>query len=169
MQGKRSFVSGQDRTAAYGSTVQALEELLRAQGLDVVERAVAEALWLSLRSEFAQRHDLRPGSGHACARMLTEGARHGGYCLGDPVREHCEIFMQGVDAKLYVAQPYGPLRGGKLRDLLAFSDENGLDVSVAAGSWHFPGRTLMVAFRKSPDRNTMPPHTQRYLAPRSLH
>lgn len=63
--------------------------------------------------------------------------------------DHPSLWEKGGRPDTFVAQPYD-LGIGDLRELVSFCDRHGLDCSIgAAGSWHQPGRTLLLVIRRA--------------------
>jgi hypothetical protein len=133
----------------FREAVRALERLVEEEGLDTAERAFATAAWEKRREAFAKRLRVKPTAGHVCLNRLVKGHCKGTglmfpKCFWLPVaNDHVSLWLRDGEPHVYVSQPYG-LTLNDMRALVEFCDAHGLDAAVTAGSWHFPGETLLI-------------------------
>ncbi len=136
--------------AKYLEAVKVLRELLSESDLDTVRRAYAQATWASYRDQFAELSEIHFGSGSVCAHKLL-GRNHCRENFSDcefPARDHASYGVAGRKTMMLISQPYS-LAEDDLRNIVQFCDKNKVKVSVTANdSWHFPGDTLLIVYRK---------------------
>ncbi len=145
------FVELSERTPSYQKAVASLQELAAAEGVNKAERAFAEAVSDEIRRR--ETEGLRESTS-CCIKWLL-GRRcyyHGGgndrHACEPPATDHASLWNKNGKPEMFVSQPYG-ISWRQLRAIVAFCEAHGLEVSIdARGSWHFPGRTLRVTYRK---------------------
>jgi hypothetical protein len=138
-------------TAKYRASVKALEELLmESKDRDIVTRAFAEAVSEHRLSVFAEKHGATPWRGHICVCRLW-GKRCPSFsypyegCPKIPCADHLSMWNKDGQPWGIVSQPYGPLDGDHIRELVKFCDQHDLEFEIDAFySWHFPGETLLI-------------------------
>lgn len=147
----REFCS--EPTATYLEAVDALRKLLDEQGLDVVTRAYAEAAWESARTQYAEREGIKERSGsHVCVERLLgkrcPGEDHLNSPFDIPGSDHSSEWVKDRKTHAIVSQPYSFSYETMLKTV-KFCEENGLRADISAErAWHFPGRVLMVAYKR---------------------
>ncbi|HBT47265.1 MAG TPA: hypothetical protein DEA73_05220 [Peptococcaceae bacterium] len=133
----------------FREAVRALERLVEEKGLDMAERAFATAVWEKRREAFAKRLGVKPTTGHVCLNRLVKGHCKGmelmfPKCFWLPAaNDHVSLWLKDGNLHVYVSQPYS-LTLKDMRALVQFCDAHALDAVVSAGSWHFPGSTLLI-------------------------
>lgn len=150
---RSSFMKEESKSALYQKAVRCVAELIEAEGLDVAERAVAEALATPRSEAFVKRYGVSLSQGAACLKRLT-GGKHIGtveHAIGAecraPSADHDTLWLKGGKPHIYMSEPYslGLKAIGKMHEV---ATALGLDVRVTADSPYFPGRTLQVLFTK---------------------
>jgi hypothetical protein len=151
----RVFLSGERRTPAYERAVGALKDLLQQEGLDDVERVFAEVASPAIEATVSRGY-ARSGRGrHVCVHHLAgarcqEGRGRYGRCETAylPALDHLSGWKQGGRLTRIVSQPYG-LRYVDVKETVKFCERWGLEADISAWhSWHFPGDTLSVMYRR---------------------
>lgn len=99
---------------------------------------------------------IKPSKGGVCiSRVLGKkcvGLRHRCY---PPATDHASLFSIDEKPAVFFSQPYY-MSDNELRELDLFCRENGLSFTITADfSWHFPGRTLLVAIAPKEGRYWM--------------
>lgn len=107
--------------------------------------------------EFAEAYEVkRSGSLHACFRRIALGRCHLTSCafdpgegLGYPVWDHPTVWI-GKDkrAKILTLEPYGWLDEEHFAQLFERTKKWGLQATIDARSWHYPGKTLLIKIMK---------------------
>ena len=142
------FVTKEERTEPYKKAVCALQELIEAESLGKAERAVAEALSEPLKRLYVKQRGVKPTSGRRVPSRLF-GRRQ--EC--EPCRvwqDHPTLWIKKGHPYSYVSQPYC-LSLKDMQEIVTYCAAHGLDAAIdAAGSWHFPGVTLLVEIKKRP-------------------
>jgi len=134
----------------YEQAVQACRVLLQQEGFDAARRACAEAIWEAIRAEYVRASHLKPShSAHVCVHRLM-----GDRCPDDishlqiPGADHLSEWKKDRRTVSLVSQPYR-LAFETLKKMVDFCDAHGLRADVRAeGSWHFPGSTVLIAYRR---------------------
>ena len=128
------------RTPEWLPTVEALVRLG-----EHATPAFAEATATHRLLRYAQKWGLKRSRGTPCVQRLL--ARR---CSEDcedhrpPGADHVSFWLRDGKPYSYVFQPYG-IGPEQFRDLAAFAERVGLDVSIEAlASWHYPGDTVLV-------------------------
>ena len=133
------------RTPAYLKAVVALREL--EPGLRTC--AYAEASADDCKGEWAQTAGLKKASGRDWwGRLIGLQPEPDRVYESLPRDDHVSLWTKDGKPAVYVSQPDN-LGLGDLRGIVAACDRYGLDLSVSAGSWYFPGSTLMVEYRQA--------------------
>ena len=140
------------KSAKYQQAVDIIRQLLKAEGLDHVTRAYAEATWNERNNEFARQYGVESlRERHVCFHRLKGEKR----CLCDtkgdissPVSDHLSEVRKDGNTIAIVAQPY-EISSKEIEELQVFCKQHGFTYRICAGdSWHFPGRTLLVEFKR---------------------
>ncbi len=137
-------------SSTYRQAVSALRALLQEEGVDGARRAYAETTGQSIRDEYLRSFGVKPSqSHHVCVhRLKGERCSNDLSHLNVPGADHLSEWKKERETVLIVSQPYH-LRYETLREIVAFCQANGLRADVEAESaWHFPGATVMVAYRR---------------------
>ena len=140
----------------YSSTVKALRELMKQEGLDSVECAYAEIARGARSKMLAEAKGMKrsqPRYANCLAPLL--GKRHdlsapNGECeFCDPLKaEHYALFKKNGEPAYFVMQPYN-LSWENMNVLAEFCRKHSLRASVSAkASWQFPGRTLAIVIAR---------------------
>jgi hypothetical protein len=134
---------------AYDAARRALAQVLEDEGLDAVERAVADATWAARLARFGDGKS-GPGDAHVCLhRLLGERCPDSRKrsCDSPPrllTGQHTSEWQQNGHTVAIVSQPYA-LAHDDLQGYLAVCARHGLQLTVSAEtSWHFPGHSLAV-------------------------
>jgi hypothetical protein len=131
----------------YRAAVATLEDLARAEGVDIAHRAFAEVAWARHRDAWANVLDLRPSTRDAsCWCLLTTQRCTTVRGLHSPVGwgDHGSLWTFDGRPVVYVGQPYGLDAGGRA-ELDAVCAAHGLEYFLdARPGWHFPGAVLTV-------------------------
>jgi hypothetical protein len=147
------FVRHHDKT--YTTAVETLKALVAQSGIDMADRAYAEAVTPCRSAFYEQGYGLKRASGHQCLHrllgrkvcpMLTRHCRT--HTPSAPCHlpgaDHETLWYLDRDTLLYVSQPYG-LTWGNVQQSTRICAQWGLEMYIdAAPSWHFPGRVLTV-------------------------
>ena len=137
----------------------AIQDLVAAEGLDVANRAYAEAVHVYVRDKYQEQNNLTPSSDtHVCIHRL----KRTGKCpdkfngtgvakcdLRMPVADHLSEWLK--DGKTYsiISQPWG-ISFGEMKEMISFCDIHQLKPNISANlAWDFPGTGLCVEFRKN--------------------
>ena len=135
----------------YLQAVDALRDLLNESDLDMVKRAYAEAVSESKLREYI--HGIKaPHDSHVCVSRL-KGKRCPDETCNSPMiiprGDHYTEWRKDGKTIVIVSQPYG-MSYDALKHTVAFCDENGLTADISADqSWHFPGATLLVEYKRA--------------------
>jgi hypothetical protein len=141
---KRSFLRKQPKE--YHEAVAALCSLGDAGDWDLVLRAFAETVADRRRENFARHYGVTPSrSGHPCVnRLLGKPCRD--ICPPIPGSDHTSLWLKGGRPWGIVTQPYGI---SSVHQMAEFAGRYNLEMTVDAWlSWHFPGSTVLVLFKK---------------------
>ena len=111
--------------------------------------SVLDAAAMTVRDErrdrWMRQHGLTATRGHGCVGRLF-GRCDGMHCIRVPATDHADLWLRGGLPTVWTSQPYGAIGSNALRELLEFASERDSYLSVSAvDSWHFPGRTVLVA------------------------
>ena len=123
--------------------------------------------------EFADRFDNPGRLLDACAAVMTKGLQAfataglhrstGGDTILDltglkdapegkrcdpPGTDHESMWLRGEEPEKFVSQPY-TLDMETLRAMITYCRKRGLTFTIRGGSWHFPGSTVLVEFRRA--------------------
>lgn len=138
----------------YLALLKAARELAEAEGEDEMSRACAEAVMAYEEASFIERNKVKPSSGsHVCVKRLQGSRRCNGHSLHDddeqlPGADHISEWIKDGKTEIIVSQPYG-LSWRALKEIVSFCEAKGLEAEIDAGSWWFPGRTLVLEYRKA--------------------
>jgi len=146
------FLAEKDKTARFREAQSALSRLLEEEGMNTVNRAVATAIAMARSEAFARRHGVTVSPSEPCIWRLVKGrCSHRDYTCSPPHDDHPALWLKGGKPHLYTSEFYD-LGGDRLRELLAFADANGLDITIRADGMYFPGITTLVVYSRSADR-----------------
>ena len=153
------FTHGPHRTAAYESAVSALRTIAEDDYGDTALRACGEVVAprrVDARQRGPDGKTLRQSRGHPCIqRLLGRRCFDGGnrrYPCSPPASDHPTLWLHEGKPYVFISEPYR-LTLSDVRDIIAFADDNDLEVTIDAGlSCHFPGRTVAVIYRRKEQR-----------------
>lgn len=139
----------------YKRAVSALRRLLAEEGEVAVSRAFAEVAEEARKNNFLKAHKLEaPTNNHVCYHRLMGEPCPGDKCYSPqliPHADHCSEWEQDGKTKMIISQPYY-LAYSELKATIDFCEKHGLEVMIdAKSSWHFPGTTISVQFRRAFD------------------
>lgn len=148
-----------DGSQKYKQTVEAIQELLAAEGADVARSAYAEAVHTAIRDAYLNENGVTPARGsHVCVNRLKGSKscpdKHNstGVAKCDlriPASDHLSEWVKDGETFSIVAQPYG-ISLGKLKEMIKFCEQHQLEPSISANrAWHFPGSALSIEFRRA--------------------
>lgn len=139
---------------AYLKALAALQELA-AESLDSVDRVYAEATTQLTENQWIKRQSVHRSKASPCIRRITHGA-----CLTATRMEHCicqppgsdhvDLWIKDGKARVYTSQPY-ELSWEELQEMVDFCRHDGLQADISLGAWHFPGRTMLIEYRRQND------------------
>ena len=137
----------------YKKAVSALRQLLSAEGENIASRAFAEATQDARMKDFSEINKVQPPSNtHVCFHRLLGEQCPNEKCLSPqiiPHADHCSEWQQDGRTKMIVSQPYY-LSFDEIKETVAFCEEYGLEAMIEArSSWHFPGTTISVQFKRA--------------------
>jgi hypothetical protein len=134
----------------YKQAVQACLALLSQEGSDAVRRACAEANWEAVREEYLRIFNLKPSHRwHVCVhRLMGKRCPNDNSHLQIPGADHLSEWKTDHRTSVIVSQPYR-LPFELMKQIVDFCEVHDLRADAQAEwSWHFPGSTLMIAFRR---------------------
>lgn len=141
----------------YQRVVDAIEALAQAEGWDMAERAIAEALDYPYILEYQEKHGVRQGeaigSGGLNRLTGTRDMTFGGVSF--PGSDHTDVWLKDGKVARVSEQPYGPITDTRLREMLAFCEKHALRMRISARSFHFAGHTLLIDIVRE-DEQLMP-------------
>ena len=146
------------QTETYKSAVAALTALIEESGLDDAQRAAAEALSDPMRDMVRADKLLRFSTAHPCiARVLGKRCSQAHSSIYEdterrppcypPGADHSFLTLLGGRALSFITHPYD-LDTDTLKEMTAFAEKWGIEVTIDGFSWHFPGRTVRVIWRR---------------------
>lgn len=111
--------------------------------------SVLDAAAMTVRDErrdrWMRQHHLTRSRGHCCVGRLLwrcDGMR----CVRLPKTDHADLWLRGGIPTVWTSQPYEAVGGDDLREIQEFAAGMKAYLSISAiDSWHFPGRTVLVA------------------------
>ena len=146
------------QSAKYQQAVAILRELLQAEGEDVANRAFAEAVSDDRKKAFLKSGGVKMVRGkHPCFYRLKKERCPDDHSQSDypkcvlrsPIDDHIYEFTKNGKTDSLVAQPY-EITHEELVKAVPFCELNGLRMNISVSdSWHFPGKTLLVEFRRA--------------------
>jgi len=145
---RRKFI--ENSSEGYQDAVRCLTRLREDEGLDAAERAFAEAVWECRRNALFEKPGLRLAPHVQCLRGM-QGMKcwqHGAYCRDlPPAHDHSELLTRNGRPEVFYSQPYR-ICFRELVETMEYCREHALEATIDAwGSSHFPGRTLLIAYR----------------------
>lgn len=143
------------RTPLFETALKAIRELQEAEGAGAVEDVCAEASSPLKQAAFLSREKVkRREANHVCPDRL-KGAKR---CSGDwrtdgthermPGSDHIDEWTKDGETYAITSQPYG-LSYDDLKKIVVYCESNSLQAEIRAGSWHFPGRTLLLKYERA--------------------
>ena len=149
------------QTETYRSAVAALTKLIEEAGLDDAQRAAAEALSDPMRDHammggmVREGKPLRLSTAHPCiARLVRKRCQAFPWPNSNdympcypPGADHSFLTLLGRRADSFITHPYS-LDTDTLKQMAAFAEKWGIEVTIDGFSWHFPGRTVRVIWRR---------------------
>lgn len=142
----------------YKQTVKIMQELLAAEGIDVANRAYAEAAHTAVRDAYQKEKEVTPAKdSHVCVNRL-KGSKNcpdkynsTGIAKCDlriPASDHLSEWVKDGETYSIVSQPYG-LSLETLKEMIEFCDQHQLMPYISANrAWQFPGSALSIEFRR---------------------
>lgn len=142
----------------YKQTVKIMQELLAAEGIDIANRAYAEATHTAVRDAYQKEKGAIPAKdSHVCVNRL-KGSKNcpdkynsTGIAKCDlriPASDHLSEWVKDGETYSIVSQPYG-LSLGTLKEMIEFCDQHQLVPYISANrAWQFPGSALSIEFRR---------------------
>lgn len=125
---------------AYIAAVKALKSL----PLGERSRAFADAEADDLKDAMGERLGKETTGRKSWRRLIAQTGKPGDRLPGD---DHVELWVK--DGLItYVSHPYG-LTLGALKEIVSLCEEHGLEISIHAGSWYFPGNTIVAEYTKA--------------------
>lgn len=146
-------------SAAYKAVIQAARDLAIAEGEEMAQRALAEAMIEYNQKAFISREKVRQKDGtHVCTDRLQgaqrcKGSRSTTYCdspYGLPGADHLTEWVQAENGQTIAitSQPYG-LSYKHLREIVKYCKQHNLEAEIDAGSWWFPCRTIVLIYKRA--------------------
>lgn len=142
----------------YRALVERINRFQEENSGDDAVRVVADALEDVYLDEFKSAYVVDRASTTACIGRLIGGwggCKHGWNQPRDvpddhppcnpPHSDHADLWLRDGEPAAFTMHLYD-VDQEVLDDVLAFADTHGLEVSVEAGSWYFPGRTTLIVF-----------------------
>lgn len=134
----------------------ALQTLLKKEDFRAVEHVFAHVVGPARRASWQKQRQVKPSaSAHVCFYRLIGKRCPSEKCDSPsiiPNADHCPEWRGEGHTEIIVSQPY-ELRLEKLKGMVALSEKHNLDVTLRAWeSWHFPGNTLSVEYRRAKPR-----------------
>jgi hypothetical protein len=146
------------QSAKYQQAVAILRELLQAEGEDIANRAFAEAVYADRRKTYLKSGGVKMLRGtHPCFYRLKKERCPDAYShteypkciLRSPIDDHIYEFTKNGKTVSLVAQPY-EITDEEIDKAVQFCKANDFRMKITASdSWHFPGKTLLVEFRRA--------------------
>jgi hypothetical protein len=137
----KEFLS--EPSSMYKETVEAIRQLVKAEGLEHAERAFAEAVSTRRRKE-----RLKGGYIHSEENQDAYAVIGTETPIRFPGDDHMSAVLKGRQPIACIAQPYH-MGWETLCSLVDFCKGRGLKAEISAKhSWHFPGWTLLLAVTK---------------------
>ncbi len=140
----------------YRALVKAVRDLAKTEGEDAALRACAEGMIPYKHASFMKRHKVEPREGgHVCEERLKGKKRcpetasnliHLGEQL--PAADHLSEWKRDGKTAAITSQPYG-VSYRSLKEMVAYCERNGLEADIEAGSWWFPGSTVLIVYTKA--------------------
>jgi hypothetical protein len=147
-----------EQSAKYRQAVAILRELLQAEGEDVANRAFAEAVSDDRKTAFLKSGGVKMvrGKPPCFYRLKKEScpdahsqADYSKCVLRSPIADHIYEFTKNGKTHSLVAQPY-EITHEEIDKAVQFCKANDFRMKITASdSWHFPGKTLLVEFRRA--------------------
>lgn len=97
---------------------------------------------------FVRAHKVKRSTRLPCANALIKGQCHSvdlHIKCHLPHSDHTDVWIRQGKPYCITTQPYS-LSSEKLKDMLEFCEEWGLEFTVSGLSWHYPGWTSLVIF-----------------------
>lgn len=124
--------------------------------------AFAEVNELRLKDLYIKkRHGVKKSGGSACCfRLIGKQCGGSNRAIADHSRglhapqhciDHASFWLKDGKAFSFVSQPYGVCWEG-LCSLVDFCRKHGMEADITAGSWHFPGSTVLIEITRAPPR-----------------
>lgn len=144
-------MSPETKTVVYRNAVEAIGLAMKRGGLDAGIRACASALHDELLGEYEARTKSKMSKDHACINRLV-GRKCDYYsCVGAPASDHVDLFKRSKKAHRYTSHPYG-INFRDLCRIVEFCKANGLEANINAESYYFPGRTVMLEYKRAGEK-----------------
>lgn len=140
----------------YRAVLGAVTALATAEGIDIAERACAEAVIPFKYKAFVERCQVEEHKGsHVCEERLKGHSR----CPETPqnlihlhneslpAADHLAEWEKDGKTTAITSQPYG-ISFSALKAIVRYCEQNNFEAEIDAGSWWFPGRTVLIVFTK---------------------
>lgn len=115
----------------------------------VAEHIIGAALGWSRLSEFQRDNEVKESRQYSSVEVpgVLAGKRIESYDTYEIGLDHTTLWQQGGKPKLLVTQPY-QISKDQLKKLIEHCDQYGIDFSIDARSFYFPGSTIRIVFKK---------------------
>lgn len=143
----------------FHDAVRALDKLLTEEGLSQVNHAYREATSESIELQYSSKlsedsgQKVKPREDHVCIHRLVgedcPDSPDSPCFIRFPGQDHLSEWHANRKTLSVVSQPYR-LSFETIKEMTQFCENWGLTVEISAqDSWHFPGRTLFIEFKRA--------------------
>jgi hypothetical protein len=142
-----------NRSQCYEEAVKILHRLAKEESVDSVTEAYAEATSAEWNKIYSEVNEVTQSQGQACLSPLLNGNR----CKKTvhtvdedcfpPACDHHKLWKKGKVYTVFTSEPYS-LSYENLKDTVKYCEANGLRADINTFSPYYPGKTLLVQFRK---------------------
>ncbi len=141
-----STISSKAKKNLIAAAKTALENLIQVLGAGAATRVFADAVVNERRQNFCRLNGVEQMHiGDYIDQM--QGKKRPPISKIPPATDHPSLWVKGDKPFLFVSQPY-KLSLDDIRQIVKHCDDLDLNAEISAGlSWHFPGKTLLVAFQ----------------------
>lgn len=160
-----SFLSKEDlKNPAVQKAIGALKALIQTKtdkdGEEYQEYGTVERVYATVVAEhkfdlFLKKNDVKLDERLGRHALMLVGMKLPGVeeLRRAPGSDHTRLFLKDKRPHIFTSEPYG-LGWDDLKEIVAYCKEHGLEASVDAwDSWHFPGCTLLLQYRKAPTKH----------------
>jgi hypothetical protein len=99
-----------------------------------------------IRDAWAQKHELTRCDGRQTWMRLIKRSHIPVLHESLPHDDHCSLWQRGSTPIAWVSQPYGVY---DVAEMVAAAERHGLEFTISARSWWYPGATLLVVWTKA--------------------